>query len=127
MLASLRPLTPRRQGSQLGRLCDRWVAGTLTTLAQLLRDNTRTGDVLARQGGEEFVMVLPDMAPERAAEVCERLRERVAAHVWGPGIVVTISIGLAAAPVYELQALMQRADQALYSAKRGGRNRLCRA
>ena len=99
----------------------------LVTLAQLLRDNTRTGDVLARHGGEEFVMVLPGMPPERAAEVCERLRERVAAHVWGAGIVVTISIGLAAAPDYELQALMQRADAALYSAKRGGRNRLCRA
>ena len=99
----------------------------LVALAQLLRDNTRTGDVLARQGGEEFVMVLPGMVPERAAEVCERLRERVAANVWGPGIVVTISIGLSAAPPYDLQALLQQADAALYSAKRGGRNRLCRA
>lgn len=100
----------------------------LTAMALLLRENMRAGDVLARHGGEEFVLLLPGMDLDRAAEVCERLRERVAAHPWaavgGPAWPVTISIGLAAAPPYELATLLARADDALYRAKRGGRNRL---
>ena len=99
----------------------------LVAVAQLLRDNTRAGDVLARHGGEEFVVVLPGMTLAQGVEVCERLRERVAAQTWPdlPGAqVVTISIGLAAAPPHDLATLLQRADEALYRAKRGGRNRL---
>lgn len=100
----------------------------LVELAQLLRENMRAGDVLARHGGEEFVLLLPGMDLDRAAEVCERLRERVAAHPWaalgGPSWPVTISIGLAAAPPYELDTLLANADEALYRAKREGRNRL---
>ena len=59
----------------------------LVVLAQLLRENTRTGDVLVRPGDEEFVIVLPGMSPELSAEVCERLPERVAAYP-GTGFVV---------------------------------------
>ncbi|MDO9092264.1 MAG: GGDEF domain-containing protein [Rubrivivax sp.] len=94
----------------------------LVQLAQLLRENTRTGDVLARHGGEEFVIVLPGMPLQRAAEVCERLRERVAAHDWALTGGVTVSIGLVASPPHELRALLQRADEAMYRAKRDGRN-----
>jgi diguanylate cyclase (GGDEF)-like protein len=102
----------------------------LVTLAQLLRENTRASDVLARFGGEEFVMLLPDMTLDRAAEVCERLRERVLAYPWAQAasvttdLAVTISIGLVAAPLYDMTTLMARADAALYAAKRSGRNRL---
>jgi diguanylate cyclase len=100
----------------------------LVAMALLLRENMRGADVLARHGGEEFVLLLPGMDLARAAEVCERLRERVAAHPWaalvGAADPVTISIGLAAAPPYELAALLAHADEALYRAKRGGRNRL---
>jgi diguanylate cyclase len=100
----------------------------LLQLAQLLRDNTRAADVLARYGGEEFVMVLPGMGLQRATEVCERLRQRLAAidwAVWGVhGRGVTVSMGLAAVPAYDAALLLQRADEALYRAKRGGRNRL---
>ena len=100
----------------------------LVVLAQLLRENTRTADVLVRHGGEEFVVVLPGMSPALAVEVCERLRERVAAYPWaglcGPGAMLTISIGLAATPPYNLAALLQGADEALYRAKHAGRNRL---
>jgi diguanylate cyclase (GGDEF)-like protein len=106
--------------------CDAVLVG----LAQLLRENMRGGDVLARLGGEEFVIVLPDTTPERAREVCERLRERIECRAWPecPGLgPVTASIGLAmtapAAPA-ELAALMKHADQALYAAKGAGRNRL---
>lgn len=94
----------------------------LVHLAQLLRENTRGGDVIARYGGEEFVIVLPGMALPRAAEVCERLRERVASHGWPVQGGVTVSIGLAASPPLELATLLQRADEALYRAKSSGRN-----
>ncbi len=100
----------------------------LVAVAQLLRENMRTDDVLVRHGGEEFVLVLPGLSLDAAAEVCERLRERVANYPWqaicGAAIPVTISIGLAAAAPYQLEALLQRADEALYRAKNSGRNRL---
>lgn len=94
----------------------------LVQLAQLLRENTRGGDVLARHGGEEFVILLPGMPLPLAAEVCERLRERVAVYGWPVDSGVTVSIGLAASPPLDLQALMARADAALYRAKSAGRN-----
>jgi len=100
----------------------------LVAVAQLLRENTRTGDVLVRHGGEEFVVVLPGLTLDAAAEVCERLRERLARYPWqaacGTSVPVTVSIGLAAAPPYQLDVLLQRADVALYRAKGDGRNKL---
>lgn len=99
----------------------------LIALAQMLRENTRASDVLARIGGEEFLVVLPDTEPERAREVCERLCQRVAAHPWdgvAPGLGATLSIGLAHAPGYALDELFERADAALYRAKQRGRNRV---
>lgn len=101
----------------------------LVVLAQLLRENTHTGDVLVRQGGEALVIVLPGMSPELAAEVCERLRERVADDPWaglcGPGAMLTLSIGPSGAPPHDLAALMLSTDRALYWVKYGGRKRLC--
>ncbi len=100
----------------------------LVSLAQLLRDNTRNRDVLVRHGGEEFVLVMPGMSLDGAAEVCERLRDCVASHAWGDaavaGLKVTVSIGVTAAPNYEIAQLLQHADEALYRAKRDGRNRV---
>ena len=100
----------------------------LVALAQLLRESMRTDDVLVRHGGEEFVLVLPGLAADAAVEVCERLRERVAAFPWqsgcGTSVPVTASLGLALAPAYELEVLLARADQALYRAKAAGRNRV---
>lgn len=101
----------------------------LVLLATLLQESMRATDVVVRQGGEEFVIVLPDTDLPAATEVCERLRERVASHPWGqlggPDWQVTVSIGLATAAPYDLAALLETADAALYRAKRGGRNRLC--
>ncbi|HEY1132767.1 MAG TPA: GGDEF domain-containing protein [Roseateles sp.] len=101
----------------------------LTVMAQLLQDSMRASDVVVRQGGEEFVIVLPDTDRSAAIDVCERLRERVAIHPWGelggPDWQVTVSIGLATDAPYELAPLLEAADAALYRAKRGGRNRLC--
>ena len=100
----------------------------LVLVSQLLRENTRAGDVLARHGGKEFVIVLPGLGSERAAEVCERLRKSVAASAFAEqGLhsgAITVSIGLASAGSYHLQGLLHAADKALYRAKREGRNRL---
>ncbi|MFG6487538.1 diguanylate cyclase [Roseateles sp. BYS78W] len=100
----------------------------LQQLAQLLRHRLRSADLLARIGGEEFLAVLVGIAPQQAAEICERLRLAVAEHDWAaitPGLVVRVSVGIAGGPP-PLQAdqLLNRADQALYAAKRGGRNRV---
>lgn len=99
----------------------------LIRVAALLRENTRAADLVARTGGEEFLLVLPDTPPGRAAEVCERLRERIAAHDWtglAPGLAVTVSIGLTQAPPFDAPQLLARADAALYRAKGAGRNRI---
>ena len=102
----------------------------LVAMAQLLGHNTRERDVLARTGGEEFVIVLPGTTLDGAADICERLRQSVAVHPWsGLGLhdrPVTISIGLVTAPPYDLATLLKRADEALYRAKHEGRNRICR-
>ena len=99
----------------------------LVVVAQLLRENTRSADLIARIGGEEFLIVLPDMPPARAHEACERLCQRVLRHPWGQladGLAVTVSIGLTQAPPYEAGALYDLADRALYRAKQAGRNQV---
>ncbi len=99
----------------------------LQAVARLLREHTRATDVVARVGGEEFLLVLPELGAVRAAEVCERLRAQLQAHDWAalsPGLAVTASIGLASTPPAEPGSLILRADAALYRAKAEGRNRL---
>ncbi len=100
----------------------------LQQLAQLLRHRLRSADLLARIGGEEFMAVLVGIAPQQAAEICERLRLAVAEHDWAaitPGLVVRISVGISGGmPPLEADKLLHRADHALYAAKRSGRNRV---
>jgi diguanylate cyclase (GGDEF)-like protein len=100
----------------------------LQQLAQLLRHRLRSADLLARIGGEEFLAVLVGIAPQQAAEICERLRLAVAEHDWAataPGLFVRISVGIAGgAPPLAADSLLHRADAALYAAKRAGRNRV---
>ncbi|MFT7721785.1 MAG: GGDEF domain-containing protein [Roseateles sp.] len=100
----------------------------LQQLAQLLRHRLRSADLVARVGGEEFMAVLAGIAPAQAAEICERLRLAVAEHDWAattPGLAVRISVGIAGGlPPQQADTLLRRADQALYAAKRGGRNRV---
>ncbi|MEO5735377.1 MAG: diguanylate cyclase [Rubrivivax sp.] len=99
----------------------------LVALADLLRTHTRGSDLVARVGGEEFLLVLPDTTEQTAAEVCERLRHHVQIHPWSQideALRVTISCGLCSAPAVAFDSLRDSADQALYRAKREGRNRL---
>ncbi|MCQ4347109.1 sensor domain-containing diguanylate cyclase [Pseudomonas stutzeri] len=98
-------------------------------LAELMRDCSRKDDVLCRSGGEEFIMLLPGTGPEPAAQVAERLRLRTEASEAPGGISFTLSAGVAHWPgsAAEPEAVLQLADQALYRAKREGRNRVVSA
>ncbi|MBQ0946552.1 diguanylate cyclase [Ideonella sp. 4Y16] len=99
----------------------------LVELAQRLRQGTRSADLIARIGGEEFLVALPETDLHRATEVCERLREQVEHTDWGQhqaGLRVTVSVGLAMAPPHDMAALFDQADRALYRAKQAGRNRV---
>ncbi len=98
----------------------------LQTFASVARACLREGDVLARYGGEEFVLLLPDCESDRLAACCERLREAFSrAEPVGARVSdLSLSAGMTLLEAGEpLDAALQRADQALYRAKRGGRNR----
>lgn len=103
----------------------------LTRVAGALRTGARDIDSVARMGGEEFCLLLPGADEAGAHGVAVRLLETVRAlhHPEIDGAVVTISIGLAVmeAPDEPLQALQLRLDQALYSAKAAGRDRVAHA
>ena len=100
----------------------------LRILAQLLLANTRSTDLVARMGGEEFIVVLVGTPLPIARDVCERLRLSVEGHDWTPrgdGLRVTISVGLCSVDTAsDMRELLERADSLLYAAKRGGRNRV---
>lgn len=98
----------------------------LTQVATELVAAVRNCDFVARWGGEEFVVLFPETNIEQAHEVCERIRKRIADMRFeqvNPDLQVTTSIGLAQIDAqFNYQALLQRADKALYAAKAAGRN-----
>jgi two-component system cell cycle response regulator len=115
------------------RLNDSWghAAGdrALRAVADTLRGNTRVFDSIARYGGEEFVVVMPGVVEQDALAAAERLREEVAALAFmpqpGTRHALTVSIGVAWTGVSETAAdLLDAADEAMYAAKRTGRNRV---
>ncbi|MBB1126709.1 sensor domain-containing diguanylate cyclase [Thiospirillum jenense] len=104
----------------------------LARVAETIRGNIRTGDILVRYGGEEFLLILPSAPEEACRALGERLRCAVAELRVNTGqhvLHVTVSIGLSVFPNDEAestQQLIQYADEALYLAKHNGRNRLVR-
>ena len=114
----------------LGHIAGDQVLQAVTVRCQ---ENLRLYDVFARYGGEEFIILLPDTHPDQARQVGERLRERIADDlvVTQTGLVVTISMGIASMdelgqPV-TVDYLVEKADQALYAAKRHSGNQVCHA
>lgn len=95
-------------------------------MADLMRSSSRSGDILCRNGGEEFVMLLPDAGLEAARQVAERLRQNMESSLT-PGVgLATISLGVAHWPgsARNIDTVMKMADQALYAAKHRGRNQV---
>jgi diguanylate cyclase (GGDEF)-like protein len=97
----------------------------LHELATILTAGARESDVCARYGGEEFGIILHETTEQGARTLAERIRAKVAAATFPGGVKLTISIGVAATAEPALfTSLMERADQALYAAKQGGRNQV---
>lgn len=100
----------------------------LKIVADQLRKRLRGRDFIARFGGEEFVLLLPQTSPPAAAQVAEALRAAIEAcpfHFKGERVVITTSIGLSAfRPGERGDQVLKRADEALYRAKDKGRNRI---
>jgi diguanylate cyclase len=100
----------------------------LKIIATVLRKRLRAADFIARFGGEEFVLLLPATTPAVGAKLLETLRAAIEAcpfHFKGERVTITISMGLASFRMGEHSDLvLKRADQALYRAKNGGRNRV---
>ena len=99
----------------------------LFAVAQVLRKHLRSTDFVARVGGEEFVSLLPGAELAQAQRLCEELRRKISAigfHFGGKPVKVTASVGLTALrPEDDADSVFERADQALYLAKRNGRDR----
>jgi len=101
----------------------------LKSLAAAVRERLRPGDHLARFGGEEFVVLLPATAVDEAQQALTRLQRSLSEALFlhdGHEVFVTFSAGVTAWRHGEtLQAALERADEALYGAKRTGKNRTC--
>ena len=97
----------------------------LQGVAKILQTAVRGSDLACRWGGEEFLCVFPGMGPDIAMTVAERIRTDIeAAYIAGVGT-ITVSIGAAFSPKGgQVKDAVRRADQALYRAKRSGRNRV---
>lgn len=111
------------------RINDQWghIAGdaVLRRLSAVLRTTVRLPDLVARYGGEEFVMLLPESGLDAAMGLAKRLMERIASETWDHEP-VTVSIGITALSDSLVNGfqLVAQADEALYAAKRTGRNRV---
>ena len=100
----------------------------LKAISDIMREAARPVDCVARYGGEEFVVLMPDTSAADALELAEHIRARVAAKKF-TGRKMTLSIGVASFPedADNAEALISIADEALYQAKREGRDRAIRA
>lgn len=101
----------------------------LRHFARLLRAQLRPSDCSGRLGGEEFAALLPNVSPDTAQQIAERLRQHLQQQPapYASGLLpITVSIGLqlAAKPPLQIEPLLLQADQALYRAKQNGRNQI---
>lgn len=104
----------------------------LTGLSSVISSQVRNVDSVCRYGGEEISVILPETGMETAAQMAERIRSATEEHRFDIGqeqsIAITVSIGAASLPPQQtsVEKLVAAADKALYEAKEGGRNRVCR-
>lgn len=101
----------------------------LQALARTLAERARDSDVLARFGGEEFVLLLPDTDAQGAKHMAEHLRQSIADLHLAPVGHITVSIGVSSLYLDQardsLNEMIKRSDAALYAAKNSGRNKVC--
>lgn len=101
----------------------------LANIAKILRQSVRQIDIVGRLGGEEFLVVMPHTSVQMALPVAERIRQAVQRWPFpidGKEVTVTVSIGVAAFPsegIADKSSFLKMADDALYQAKRTGKNR----
>ena len=99
----------------------------LVEFTSVISKNCRDTDFLARWGGEEFILVCPNTTIDQLFELTESLRNLLEEHEWPHGIQLTSSFGIAQKKNEDISSFIERADQALYSAKAQGRNRVISA
>ncbi|PYT06111.1 MAG: hypothetical protein DMF60_10020 [Acidobacteria bacterium] len=103
-------------------------SATLTEVAQVITRSVRESDFVARYGGDEFVLMLPETPAKRALQMAERVRLRIAGHRFkggvGADIFLTASFGVASFPEHgsEAEKLIELADAAMYEAKQRNKN-----
>jgi diguanylate cyclase len=120
-LDGLKPLNDRH-GHEAGDLA-------LCRIARALRESCRSTDLVARFGGDEFIVLAPETTPDAAMELAERVRQRLHAlpSPWSDVAAITVSIGVTGVdPVTsdtDPMALLAAADEAMYQAKSAGRDR----
>lgn len=94
-------------------------------VAKIIRENIRKADLLGRYGGEEYLVILPRTSQKEALVVAEKIRQNIENESFtSQGLKVTISIGVAEYCGEKVTALVNKADECLYKAKRRGRNRI---
>jgi len=103
----------------------------LCRVSSLLKTSVRKKDIVARYGGEEFILILPEARLDETFVIAERIRRLVEETLFEVGktqVHLTLSMGISNFPSHRVKSkeeLVEMADQALYDAKRGGRNRVC--
>ena len=101
--------------------------GFLKEVAGIVKVNTRASDVAARWGGDEFMLLAPGTDSRSASKIAERIRAQVERHkiqLEGDEVGITISAGIVSYPTHAsaVEELLKKADEAMYNAKRGGKN-----
>jgi len=100
----------------------------LKEFVKIIRDKIRSSDILGRFGGEEFVLILPNTKVSGALKLAQRIKDEVENHLFEYGkdkIKFTTSIGITSSSLNDnVETLLERVDEALYDAKKKGRNRI---
>jgi len=102
----------------------------LREVGRIIKVNTRASDVAARWGGDEFMLLTPETDSSRSAKIAERIRtqvERYRMNINGREVGITVSAGVVSYPAYAsgISELIKNADEAMYNAKKGGKNQSC--